>query len=183
MKRFITKGPKYLERFAEKLSPKKKIEWKGKVKSSSGNHRFRIKYFGDLLKSLIRQTEELPQLIVLEDIETQEEIVVFDGGRHGYNAMFTDEYDQEELEDRQLATYRVNEDEVFEVEVSVHYNIDYDDPEEDFIDELDAFNQMEVFNGEKLLFDDVKRNGFDWLGITAINPQGRKIKVAAEELA
>ncbi len=36
-------------------------------------------------------------LIIAEDIETQERIILFDGCKHGYNAMFCDEYSQDEL--------------------------------------------------------------------------------------
>ena len=71
-------------------------------------------YYGDLfevkrkkLPCIVDNKTGIPCKIVAKDTETGEEILLFDGYRHGYNAMFCDEFDPEEVEKRTLVKYNI----------------------------------------------------------------------------
>ncbi|NQD41591.1 hypothetical protein [Glutamicibacter halophytocola] len=80
--------------------------------------------------------DEVPALVVTRAVDTGEEVVLFDGGRHGYNAMFVDEYDPGDLEARQAETpFELGGCTEFAVEVEVFDNIDWDEEEDELRDE------------------------------------------------
>ena len=78
------------------------------IQSKKGNTLFEVHYYGDLFEAkgekqpfivnYYTDEVEIPCKIVAKDTETGEEILLFDGYRHGYNAMFCDEFDPEEVE-------------------------------------------------------------------------------------
>ncbi len=160
------------------------IEWRGQIKSSSNNTKFRIKYYGELMEEygLITADDFSEALVVAEDIETNEQIVLFDGCKHGYNAMFCDEYSDEQIKNRPLENVFKddNGNEIFEVIVQVYHGIDYDDEIEDYYNDN---NEIELLSGEIISKDELKRNGFDFLGIQVINQNGKQISIVEEELA
>ena len=57
--------------------------------AADGADRFRIRYYGELYDGLITDTEDAPARIVAIEPESGREILLFDGGRHGYNAMLS----------------------------------------------------------------------------------------------
>ena len=84
-------------------------EWKQKrlttvtLCSTSGNEWLEVWYYGDLLtingesQLYIVPSYFAPELVAARDPESGEEFVVFDGGRHGYDNMFCDEHDLDDL--------------------------------------------------------------------------------------
>lgn len=110
--------PTYLENFAiydrkeyfvDKESDKEHpFEWRGQIKSSTGNTNLKIKYYGELFEpkespnyKLICDTDFDPELIFAVGPETSEEILLFDGCKHGFEAMFCEKYTKMQKENRQ----------------------------------------------------------------------------------
>ena len=84
------------------------------IQSKNGNSLFEVYYYGDLfevkrkkLPCIVDNEAGIPCKIVAKDIETGEEILLFDGYRHGYNAMFCEEFDPAEVEKRTLVKYNI----------------------------------------------------------------------------
>lgn len=191
-------APTYLEGFVTYENDKyftdvDKIEWRGQIKSSTGNKKFRIKFYGELMTEtydgvkisdtgFIVSDDFSGPLIVAEDIETNEQILLFDYCKHGYDAMFCDEYSEEQINNRPLTNVFKDKDgnEIFEVVMGVYYGIDYDDEMEEFLNDDE---EIELLSGEIISEEELKRNGFDFLFINLYNEKGEKIEVAEYELA
>ncbi len=182
-------GPTHLENYIKTTTTnqasQKKYEWCRWLCSKSGNTKFKIMYFGDLhnnYNSLIVSTEFAPQKIVAIDTETNEEILLFDGCSMGYNAMLCDVYTKEQIESRSTdSEYQDRHgNNVFEIKISVYYQIDYEDEFKEYLNDED---QIELINGEWIDFETLKRNGFDGMQITAYNRNGVEIEILSEELA
>lgn len=160
------------------------IEWRGQVQSSTGNKKFRIKYYGEIFEKyqLIANTDIAPELIFAEDIETNEKILLFDGCKHGYDAMFCDTYTPEQINDRPLSNLFTDKDghEIFEVIVTVYYNIDYEDELPYLQDET---GNIELISGEIITTETLTRNGFDFIAIKVINEKGNWQTIFEKELA
>ncbi len=169
------------------------VEWRGQIQSSTHNKKFRIKFYGDLMTETytgikISDTGFIvgdyfsEALIVAEDIESQEQILLFDYCKHGYNAMFCDEYTKEQITNRPLTNIFKDKDgnEVFEIMLSAYYGIDYDDEMEDY---LNDDNKIELLSVEIITKEELKRNGFDYFFINVYNEKGEKIEIAEYELA
>lgn len=181
-------GPIYLDRFTENFKSPKKLhshEWRRKLRVKSGHSKFKIKYYGDLNEdygNLITGDNFAPALIFAVNTITEEEILLFDGCKHGYNAMFCDSYSKEQINDR-LATKIYsdkNGNQEFELIISTYNGIDYED---EFRSDVDANGLIEIIDGTKIEFEIVKRNGFDTLKIYGLDEQRNKIEIASEELA
>ena len=183
-------GPAYLDGFAQH-SPQddlKLFEWEGQIKTKSGETEFKIKFYGQLHKkynNLIVRTDFAPALVYAVASSTKEEILLFDGCKHGYNAIFCDTFTPEQLEKRSTNSFYIDKDgnDTFEIIISAYYQIDYDSEKEDFIESVNENGLIELNDGSKVDFEKVKRNGFDILQISAITSKGKNIKILSEELA
>ena len=181
-------APTYLENFAvynnsayfEDLLD---IEWRGQIKSSSGNRKFFIKYYGEIMEQygLIACTDFSPALVYAEDVVTGEKILLFDGCKHGYAAMFCDEYSDEQHSNRPTTNTFVDASgcETFEIIVSVYHNIDYKEEMSDFENED---GEILLITGEKIDEVTLLRNGFDVIGISVINEKGERTEIVEENL-
>ena len=95
-------GPLYLEGLTEIISPDSDLklnEWKRKLRLPNGETGFRIRYYGDLSpgpSGLITATSFSRQLVVAISVDSGQEILLFDGCRHGYNALFSDSHSEAE---------------------------------------------------------------------------------------
>ena len=181
-------GPTFLKGFTEHIDNPKDLhshEWRRKLRTASANRKFKIKFYGALhedYSNLIVETDFAPALVYAVDIVTGEEILLFDGCKHGYNAMFCDTFTPEQITNRPLANqYKdSNGNEVFEITISTYYGIDYED---EFREEVDTNGLLELIDGTKMDFESVKRNGYDTLQIWATNTNGEIVEVVSEELA
>ena len=132
-------------------------EWKQKrlttvtLCSTSGNEWLEVWYYGDLLtingesQLYIVPSYFAPELVAARDPESGEEFVVFDGGRHGYDNMFCDEHDLDELERRTLKRYEIPASKLI---LELGYSIDYEDEKEDF--QLNEDGMVALINGERM---------------------------------
>src|SRR5690348_9024880 len=99
-------GPTFLEGLTEHIQNPKDLhlhEWRRRLKSSKGYTKFKIKYYGQLheeYKSLIIGTDFAPSLVFAVEESTGQEILLFDGCKHGYNALFCDTYTEEQIKNR-----------------------------------------------------------------------------------
>ena len=165
-------------------------EWKQKrlttvtLCSTSGNEWLEVWYYGDLLtingepQLYIVPSYFAPELVTARDPESGEEFVVFDGGRHGYDNMFCDEHDLDELERRTLKRYEIPASKLI---LELGYSIDYEDEKEDF--EVDESDTVELINGERMSWEQVKRDGIDYIALYYVNEEGKQVQILDNELA
>lgn len=160
------------------------IEWRGQIKSSTDNRKFKIKYFGDILEeyNYIVGTDFAPSLVFAVDIETEEQILLFDGCKHGYDAMLCDTFTDDQITNRPLTNTFVDKfgSDTFEIIVKIYFNIDYDEELEDFQNED---GNVELISGEIISPDTLVRNGFDFIEIKLINKDLQETVIVEEELA
>ena len=165
-------------------------EWKQKrlttvtLCSTSGNEWLEVWYYGDLLtingesQLYIVPSYFAPELVAARDPESGEEFVVFDGGRHGYDNMFCDEHDPAELEHRPLKRYEIPASKLV---LELGYSVDYEDEKEDF--EPDEADTVELINGERMPWEQVKRDGIDYIALYYVNEKGKPVQILDAELA
>ena len=165
-------------------------EWKQKrlttvtLCSTSGNEWLEVWYYGDLLtingesQLYIVPSYFAPELVAARDPESGEEFVVFDGGRHGYDNMFCDEHDLDELERRTLKRYEIPASKLI---LELGYSIDYEDEKEDF--QLNEDGMVALINGERMPWEQVKRDGIDYIALYYVNEEGKQVQILDNELA
>lgn len=181
-------GPTFLDGLTENFEYPKDLhghEWRRKLKTTSGQTKFKIKFYGQLhqeFKNLIVGTDFAPSLVFAVDPSTGQEILLFDGCKHGYNALFCDTFTDEQIKNRPATNYYQDEDgsEIFQIVISTYNGVDYDN---EFTDEVDENGLIELIDGTKIEFEKVKCNGFDTIQIWATNDNGNTIDFVAEELA
>lgn len=149
--------PYYLKNNLTKIK-EKKDKTVATLVSSSWNTNLEIYYYGELIN--IKRVpfiidSEYPCLIVAKDSETNEEFVVFDGAKHGYDAMFFNELNL--VEERELEKY---EKFTGEIEIILGYSIDYDDEIEEYNFTEDG--QVKLTYGT-MDWDTAKSIGYDWI--------------------
>ena len=155
------------------------------IQSKNGNSLFEVYYYGDLfevkgekLPFIVDNKTGIPCKIVAKDTETGEEILLFDGYRHGYNAMFCEEFDSAEVEKRTLVKYDIAP---CKIHIDFGYSIDYEEEKEDY--EVDEEDRVTLINGETISWEEVKRNGFDYISIICETENGEKAEIVSLELA
>ena len=158
------------------------------IQSKKGNTLFEVYYYGDLFEAkgekqpfivnYYTDEVEIPCKIVAKDTETGEEILLFDGYRHGYNAMFCEEFDPAEVEKRTLVKYDIAP---CKIHIDFGYSIDYEEEKEDY--EIDEDDRVTLINGENISWEEVKRNGFDYISIVCETENGEKAEIVSLELA
>ena len=165
-------------------------EWKQKrlttvtLCSTSGNERLEVWYYGDLLtingepQLYIVPSYFAPELVTARDPESGEEFVVFDGGRHGYDNMFCDEHDLDELERRTLKRYEIPASKLI---LELGYSIDYEDKKEDF--QVNEDGMVALINGERMPWEQVKKDGIDYIALYYVNEEGKQVQILDNELA
>jgi len=173
--------PTYLQQFAENVQQLDEVESQLQLFSSTGNQQFEIWCYGDLLSI---EGEVMPYItgstakIIAKDPLTAEEILLFDGTLHGYNALFCDDYTEEQRVNRSLQKYNMP---TTEIVLSFFYNIDYDEEVDDY--EVDDQGHVQLINGETADWDTIKRNGYDALAFYFKTEDGTLLAFAQEELA
>lgn len=170
-------GPAFLDGLTEHIQNPKDLhsyEWRRKLRTPLEKTKFKIKYYGELHQNLIVGTDFAPSLVFAIEIETGKKILLFDGCTHGYDAIFCDTFTDEQVKNRPTENYYQDKDgnEIFEIIISTYYGIDYED---EFREEVDVDDLIEIIDGTKLEFETVKRNGYDTLQIWAINNTDLKV--------
>lgn len=152
--------------------------------SATGNELLEVWYYGDLLtvkgepQSYIVDGDEAPGLVAARDPESGEEFVIFDGGRHGYDNLFCDEHDPAQLEHRSLKRYEIPASKLV---LELGYSIDYEDEKETF--DPDEADTVELINGERMPWEQIKRDGIDYIALYYVNEKGIPVQILDAELA
>ncbi|QNR24537.1 hypothetical protein [Croceimicrobium hydrocarbonivorans] len=181
-------GPTYLQGFTDTIQNPKDLqshEWRRQLKTAAGQSKFKIKYYGQLHESyqtLIVGTDFAPSLVFAVDPSNGAEILLFDACKHGYNALFSETFTEEQIKNRPVSQAYIDQDgnDTFEIVISTYNGIDY---EKDFAEHVDENGLIELIDGTKLEFEEAKRNGFDTIQIWASNEKGNTIELLSEELA
>ena len=180
-------GPTFLDGFTEHIQNPKNLssnEWRRQLKTTSGNRKFKIKFYGQLHKenqNLMVGTDFAPSLVFAID-EKGQEILLFDGCKHGYNALFCDTFTNEQIKNRTATNFYKDEDnnDTFEITISTYHGINYED---EFLEQVDENGFIEIIDGSKIKFEQAKRNGYDTLQMLATNEKKVIIEFVSEELA
>lgn len=152
--------------------------------SSAGNDLLEVWYYGELFsvkgepQPYIVDGDEAPGLVVARDPESGETFVIFDNGRHGYNNLFCDEHDPSELENRPLKRYEIPASKLV---LELGYSIDYEDEKDVF--DPDETDTVELINGERMPWEQVKRDGIDYIAFFYVTVEGREVQILEAELA
>ena len=152
--------------------------------SAAGNELLEVWYYGNLLtvkgepQSYIADGDEAPGLVAARDPESGEEFVIFDGGRHGYDNLFCDKQDPAEMGHRPLKRYEIPASRLV---LELGYSIDYEDEKEDF--EPDGADTVELINGERMPWEQVRRDGIDYIALYYVNEEGKQVRILDAELA
>ena len=112
------------------------------------------------------------------DPKSGEELVIFDGGRHGCDNLFCDEHDPAELEHRPLQRYEIPASKLV---LELGYSIDYDDEKEDF--EVDENDTVELIRGGRMPWEQIKRDGIDYIALFYVDEKGKQVQILDAELA
>lgn len=188
-KKCLYDGPAYLKGNYRDISKElinihreneKENTWIRQIVSKNSNTFFEIKYYGNIYDDhLITSNNDLPQKVVLIDINTKEEILLFDGAKHGYDSVFWFEH-PEKVNEREINnTYNLKGDTEFEIVVKVGYNPHF---KEEFDEDLNADGFIENQRGEKLGAE-AFLDGFDTIDVFAFTKDGQGVVILAEETA
>lgn len=94
-----------------------------------------------------------------------------------YN-MFCDEHNPAQLAHRPLQRYEIPASKLV---LELGYNIDYEDEKESF--EVDEADTVELVNGERMPWEQVKRDGIDYIALYYVNDKGKQVQILDAELA
>ena len=127
----------------------------------------------------IGRWETLPETAAaICDYDTSKLEVLLQGGLDLDDNMFCDEHDPSELEHRPLKRYEIPASKLV---LELGYSIDYEDEKEDF--EPDEADTVELLNGERMLWEQVKRDGIDYIALYYVNEKGIQVQILDAELA
>lgn len=151
--------PYYLKNHLINIKEKKN-KTKAMLISSTGNTNLEIYFYGELInfkRIPFIIDSEYPCLIVAKDSLTSEEFIVFDGAKHGYDAMFCNETIKNI--ERDLEKYDKYSG---EIEITLGYSIDYEEEKEEY--EFVKNNQVKLMYGV-MNWEEAKSIGFDWINL------------------
>ncbi|MER6562306.1 hypothetical protein ABT300_32125 [Streptomyces sp. NPDC001027] len=156
--------------------------WAARLRSKDGRTRFQLRYYGELFEGLI-VGGDLPALLYAVT-ESGQQILLFDGAVHGYDAMFCESWDEDGLRTRRADQVYVDADgeDTFELVVWAGYNIDWEDERQSFAD-ADDHDFVTLVDGRRIPLEVARHAAFDAVSITATNARGRATDVVSEELA
>lgn len=149
------------------------------------NELYEIYFYGSVVSSNMicdifdeKTCTTKPCLIVAKCIQTGKEILLYDQAKYGYNPVFCDEFHSEDIKNRPLVKLEIPNS---KIEIDFGYSIDFEEEKEDF--EFDEADMIETINGEKIAFEEVKKNCFDYIKITAVDEADNKRVICELELA
>ncbi len=159
------------------------FEWRRKLQLPSGSDKFKIKYYGTQQddEPILFGTAVAPILVLAVSEDTGHEILLFDGCRHGYNAMFCDSYSREQLDKRTACHIYKDKwgNETFEILLSAYYQMSH----YEFLQMIDENGNVELLDGTTIRYEIAWRNCYDVFSVFAINEAGDITEVVSEELA
>ncbi len=152
--------------------------------SAAGSELLEVWFYGDLSQvegeahPYIESTEQAPCRVVACVPESGEEFLIFDGAKHGYDSMFCDVYELDALENRPLRKYEIPASKLI---LEIGYGIDYESEREEY--DIDENGLVELVDGRKIRWENVKRDGFDYIALFFVCDDGEKVQILDAELA
>lgn len=152
--------------------------------SSENTDLFEIWYYGDLYhvaedgQDYIVNTEDAPMLVFARKPESEEKILLFDGCKYGYNAMFCDNYTIESINGRTLKKLDIPNSKII---LEIGYGIEYEEEKEDY--DFDEKEKVILIDERHIDWEQVLTDGFDYIAMYYLNEEGEKIQFLDEELA
>ncbi len=95
-----------------------------------------------------------------------------------HQEMHYDEHDLDELERRTLKRYEIPASKLI---LELGYSIDYEDEKEDF--RVNEDGMVALINGERMPWEQVKRDGIDYIALYYVNEEGKQVQILDNELA
>ena len=95
-----------------------------------------------------------------------------------YYGDLLDEHNPAQLAHRPLQRYEIPASKLV---LELGYNIDYEDEKESF--EVDEADTVELVNGERMPWEQVKRDGIDYIALYYVNDKGKQVQILDAELA
>ncbi|MGY3778950.1 hypothetical protein [Isobaculum melis] len=174
--------PTYLKEHATFIAENDFLELK--IEPKLPHDWFEIFYSGDLIyleNDCLITNEKLaePILIIAKSHDSNEEIVLFDGALYGYDNMFCYEHDPLFVKNRSLKKYP--SEKVRTIELAVGLGIDYESEKEDY--SFDSEGNVVLIDDRRVAWEDVKRDGFDFLQIKIITEENQVYEIMSEELS
>lgn len=175
--------PSYLKGFTAEYKEKDGVV-SVNIADSQNGRLFEIWYYGEFLEikelrhPLIVSTERSVSKFIAKSVKTGEEILLFDRGFHGYNAMFCNCFPKEEIEDRPLKKLDIPP---AKIRIRFFYGIDFEDEKEDY--DFDEKGNCILIRGAAVPWEEVESNGMDGIALYYKSEKGRWIEFAEEELA
>ncbi|WP_276483310.1 hypothetical protein [Paraflavitalea pollutisoli] len=180
-------GPLHLDGWTAHIDNPRNLkprEWRRKLVSPRGEIRFKLKFYGERQKgsSLIFGSQTSRPLLYAYSEITHEQTLLFDGCKHGYDALFGMDFTQEQINNRPAEHVYIDKFgcDTFAVILSAYYGFNY---EEEATDEVDANGLVELSDGSKMPIDVVKRIGFDFFQIIGVNDLQKQTDILNEELS
>ncbi len=121
--------------------------------------------------------DSIPKFVA-RSVRTGEEILLFDGAVHGYDAMFCNSHTDEELRSRIM---KAAEFPPSEIKIELFYEIDYEDEKDGY--DFDENGNCILLDGSVIPWEQVKNNGIDSIALYYKNAEDKWIEFAEEELA
>lgn len=155
------------------------------LENDSINEAYEIYFYGTRLANTLicghydpKTDTKKPCLLIARCRHTGKEILLYDEASYGYNSIFCDSYPLEDIINRPLLKLAIPP---AQIELTFAYNIDFDEEKEDF--DFDENDFTESINGQKISFEEVKKNCFDYIKITALDEKNNKTIICELELA
>ena len=184
----IVKGPHYLDNnFSNpdniKINNLRALEdeqtWVRQIEDSEGNNKFKLHFFGHFENGIITSKGELPIIVKAISTQTQQEITLFDGAKHGYNAVFWQEFSSKidtRVIDNELSIYEQTD---FEIVLRLRYSLEV---KKEFDSDLKQNGFVTNNRGENLDASGFQ-NGFDSIEVFIFTSNGKIAQIVAEETA
>lgn len=148
------------------------------------NDLFEIYYFWELFDdSYITDIFQedwyiIPCKIVAKSITNWKEFLLFDWAKYWYNALFVDKFDKEKIQERKLIKFEALNS---KIKIELWYSIDYEEEKEDY--ELIDGNFIETINDDKISWNNLKQDWFDYISIKIVDENNNEIEICDLELA
>ncbi len=143
----------------------KKDTTTGILTSSTGNTDLEIYYYGELRRMQripYIVDGEFPCLIYAKDPITNEAFLVFDGAKHGYDALFCNDPVQDMQ--RNLLLYPSGKG---KFAVTFGYGIDYEEEKDSYI--FNRNKEVELIDKTYMDWEKVKSIGYDWFSMKSLD--------------
>ena len=150
------------------------VYWKGRLISPQHETKFRLYFSGELVDNYMANNQNSPLAIYAYSVDSGEKITLFDERYNGYEALLIE--DKRKLPLSPVIQFVDKDGETeFEIVILGCSNTDFDD-------EYPATKQVQLFNGDWVNKEYLKRNAFDFISILIRNAKGQVYTILEMEL-